>query len=404
MKQQTQTNKIEFREVELKDLIEDMHQGINTVTEKVNYCENGYPIIQSKHITGGSLDLSDARFLDKEDFDFYKDKYHPKKGDILICNIGTIGKSIVIGDKNDFLIAWNLFLIKLQKDKISPNFFKFYLDELYSKKLFDKMLSGGTVKFINKSKIGSIGVPLPFLNNKPDLKEQERIVKILEKAEKVKERGKNAENLLDEYLKSVFYEMFYNKGFEEVELGNKEFFDVQSGGTPLRVKKEYWGGEIPWIGSTACKDLSLYKSEQFITKKGLENSSAKLFSKDTILIALVGATIGKTALLKFDCATNQNIAGIIIKDNKRVNSNYLFFSAKQLYPKFMSLSGDTFKMATLSFIRSIKIPLPPIHLQQKFAKIAEQVEKMKENIKKTKQNSEELFNSLMQKAFRGEIL
>jgi len=402
MKQKTQ-NKIEWKEVELKEVCEI------TSSKRIyqnEYVSEGVPFYRIKEV----IELSKGKtisielFISRKRYEDLKESFGiPKRGDILITAVGTIGISYVIPNNEEFYFKdGNLLWLRKLSD-INPIYLSQFLSNHFNKNKND-LSSGSAYNALTIVKLNKLKIPIPFSNNKPDLKEQERIVKILEKAEKIKERGKNAENLLDEYLKSVFYEMFYNKGFEEVELGNKEFFDVQSGGTPLRVKKEYWGGEIPWIGSTACKDLSLYKSEQFITKKGLENSSAKLFSKDTILIALVGATIGKTALLKFDCATNQNIAGIIIKDNKRVNSNYLFFSAKQLYPKFMSLSGDTFKMATLSFIRSIKIPLPPIHLQQKFAKIAEQVEKMKENIKKTKQNSEELFNSLMQKAFRGEIL
>ena len=78
---------------------------------------------------------------------------------------------------------------------------------------------------------------------------------------------------------------------------------VQSGGTPSRSKKEYWdNGTIPWLGSTVCKNGIVKKAEEHITEEGLNNSSAKVFEKDTVLIALVGATIGKTAFLSFRVA------------------------------------------------------------------------------------------------------
>jgi len=204
-------------------------------------------------------------------------------------------------------------------------------------------------------------------------------------------------------LQSVFVEMFGGK-FEKMELGNEKIIDIQSGGTPSKTKKEYWeNGTIPWIGSTTCKDLPVYQAEQFITQKGLDNSSAKVFPKNTVLIALVGATIGKTGILMFDCTTNQNIAGIIVKDKNKIDFNYLFFAIKQLYSKFTELSNDTFKMANLSFIRSLQIPLPPLPLQQKFAKIVEQVESLKEKQKQSKEHIDNMFNSLMQKAFKGEL-
>ena len=70
----------------------------------------------------------------------------------------------------------------------------------------------------------------------------------------------------------------------------------------------------------------------------------------------------------------------------------------------MKCRGANYPAVSNKDIKSLKIPLPPLPLQQKFARIVEQVEKMKEKINKTKQNSEELFNSLMSKAFRGELV
>ena len=169
------------------------------------------------------------------------------------------------------------------------------------------------------------------------------------------------------------------KGWQEVELGDEDIFEIQSGGTPSKSKKEYWeNGTVPWIGSTACKDLPVYEAEQFITESGLKNSSAKLFQKNTVLIALVGATIGKTGLLMFDCSTNQNIAGIIIKSKNKVDCTYLFLAVRQLYSKFISLSSDTFKMANLSFVRSLKIHLPPISTQKKIVSLLAKAEKLKQ--------------------------
>lgn len=75
-----------------------------------------------------------------------------------------------------------------------------------------------------------------------------------------------------------------------------------------------------------------------------------------------------------------------------------------LYYRFMSLSSDTFKMANLTFIRNLIIPLPPISLQNKFASIVKEVEAMKEQQKHSKNHIDNLFNALMQKAFKGELI
>ena len=120
--------------MKLKDVIIDMHQGINTVADKVDYIDYGIPIIQSKNFTKGFLDLNDVRYLGQEDESKYIDKYNPHVGDILMANIGTIGKTFVIEKEERFLIAWNAFLIKPNNELVKSKFLKFYFDYLFSMK------------------------------------------------------------------------------------------------------------------------------------------------------------------------------------------------------------------------------------------------------------------------------
>ena len=145
------------------DCCVDMHQGINTVADKVDYQLEGYPIIQSKNITKGYLDLEDARYLSQADYDKYHEKYNPQVNDLLICNIGTIGKSYIITTPQSFLIAWNLFLVKLDLNVINSIYAKVFIEMLNEKKYFDRFLTGGTVKFVNKKTMGAIPTPIPAM-------------------------------------------------------------------------------------------------------------------------------------------------------------------------------------------------------------------------------------------------
>lgn len=141
----------------------DMHQGINTVADKIEYVNSGYPIIQSKNITSGFLDLEDVRYVKESDYENYRNKYNPKPSDLLVCNIGTIGKSLIVEDEVDFLIAWNLFLIKLNKELVNPIFIKVFIELLNQQNYFEKYMTGGTVKFVNKKTMGNISTPIPPL-------------------------------------------------------------------------------------------------------------------------------------------------------------------------------------------------------------------------------------------------
>ena len=92
-----------------------------------------------------------------------------------------------------------------------------------------------------------------------------------------------------------------------------ELTDSYSGGTPSTRNKEYWDdGTIPWIRSGEIKNNILKQSQSFISKKGLENSSAKLYPHNTILVAITGATTGKTAYLLTEACGSQNVFGILL--------------------------------------------------------------------------------------------
>ena len=159
---------------------------------------------------------------------------------------------------------------------------------------------------------------------------------------------------------------------EEVEwkaLG--EVCEVQSGGTPSKNKSEYWDkGTIKWLGSTVCKNKKTVEEvTDFITEKGLKNSSTKVFKKEATLIALVGATIGKVAFLPYEAATNQNVAGLYPKNSDELNTSYLYYSCTMLYEVFTNMSQDKLKMANLSFVRGLKIPIPPLLVQERIVSI-----------------------------------
>ena len=93
--------------------------------------------------------------------------------------------------------------------------------------------------------------------------------------------------------------------------------------------------------------------------------------ENSTLIALVGATIGKTALITFKATTNQNVAGLYPKKLEQINPFYLYFVSQTLYTNFMRLGDGCFKMANLSYIKNLEIPLPSLANQKQ---IVEKIE------------------------------
>jgi type I restriction enzyme S subunit len=121
-------------------------------------------------------------------------------------------------------------------------------------------------------------------------------------------------------------------------LGN--IFETSSGGTPDRSVKAYWNGKIPWI-TTSLVDLNVInKAEEFISELGLENSSAKLFPKKTVLIAMYGQgkTRGKVALLGIEATTNQACAAIFPRED--IDPYFVFLNLSGRYDEMRGLSNS----------------------------------------------------------------
>lgn len=187
---------------------------------------------------------------------------------------------------------------------------------------------------------------------------------------------------LDELVKSRFIEMFGEPLVNEYNFPKKKLSDtflLSAGGTPKTDKKEYWdNGTISWIGSNMCQNQILYQNDgKYITELGLKNSSAKIFDVDTVLIALVGATIGKTALLKFPTATNQNVLGIQKIANAAYNPYFVYYYMQGLYDRFIDLGDGKFKMASKGFVGDLEIFVVDLHLQNEFAEFVKLIDKSK---------------------------
>ena len=95
----------EWSLVPLKDCVQKFHQGINTAADKIEYTQTGVAVLQAKHITTGSIDFTGVRRLNRVDYIRYKEKFNPHQDDILLTNIGTIGKTAIVLTDSEFLIA-----------------------------------------------------------------------------------------------------------------------------------------------------------------------------------------------------------------------------------------------------------------------------------------------------------
>ena len=163
--------------------------------------------------------------------------------------------------------------------------------------------------------------------------------------------------------------------------------EIQSGGTPARSNCTYWeGGTIPWVKISDIKGKHLNKTEEYITESGLQNSSAKLFPKGTILYTIF-ATLGETCILDIDAATNQAIAGLTVKSDiiYREYLYYYLFSLKSVVDNLGR--GVAQNNINMSILRNLPVPLPPLDEQRHIAAV---LDKVSELIAKRRQQLDKL--------------
>lgn len=157
------------------------------------------------------------------------------------------------------------------------------------------------------------------------------------------------------------------RAVEEVELG--ALAEVVSGGTPSRSEAAFFGGDIPWVKIGDMLQGEVVCTDETITRAGLQASSAKVLPAGTLLLSIF-ATIGRTAILGVDAATNQAIAGLKIRDASQVRSDYL---RRYLDHASKSLASQGRGVAqaniNLSILRSHRVPLPPVEEQRRIAAV-----------------------------------
>jgi type I restriction enzyme S subunit len=166
------------------------------------------------------------------------------------------------------------------------------------------------------------------------------------------------------------YGMVTGNGWRSVSLS--EIADIVSGGTPSTSVLEYWDPpEIDWVTAkdiSECQLAKIHETERRISKKGLENSSAKMLPALTTVLIARGATMGKCRMLARSMALNQTCYGIVAKNG--TDPVYLHYCLSNLYEYFRSMAhGSVFDTVISSGLRSLSVSIPPLPIQRRIAAI-----------------------------------
>lgn len=192
--------------------------------------------------------------------------------------------------------------------------------------------------------------------------------------------------------------------WNEKRLG--EIAQTSSGGTPSRRNASFYQGSIPWVKSGELNSNIILNTSEKISEEALQSSSAKIFPKGTLLLAMYGATIGKVAILGIDAATNQAICGI--RENSGFHTSYLYWYLLYCKPKLISQGiGGAQPNIGQNIIQNLSVPLPPLPEQKrivvKIEALFAELDKGVAQLKTLKEQLKTYRQAVLKAAFEGRL-
>jgi len=306
-------------------------------------------------------------------------------------SIGKVGITKVPMYTNEAIAA---FIIKDQS-QLDTKFLYYVLKSVDHSIGSNKAVMGKT---LNKELLKKIEIPLL------PIKEQKQIVKILDYADSLRQKRNQSLSLLENYIKSIFLEMFGDpiinpKGWNTESLAKVAKLERGRFSPRPRNDPSYFGGKYPFIqtGDISNSNYRLNTYTQTLNDKGTRVS--KEFFKEDIVIAIVGATIGVTAILKIDVYATDSV--ICIKPNETIVNNIYLEYVLRFWREPLLKSAPEFARPNinLAILNKLKIILPPIQHQRNFANIMLKIEQLKRKMLNQENELETQFQSLMQKSF-----
>ncbi|HIC9348515.1 TPA: restriction endonuclease subunit S [Campylobacter jejuni] len=404
------TNLPQGWEVKKLGEIGEIVTGSTPSKSNLDFYGKDYPFFKPSDFEQGYFLENAGDNLSKLGFD--KARQLPPKTILVVC-IGSLGKvalTRVIGSCNQQINA-----IIPHKNIIAEYIYYYCISSKFQSILFSKAPQT-TLAILNKTEFSKLEIIYP-----KDIKEQERIVGILDESfakidESIKILEQNLLNL-DELMQSALQKAFnplkdnakenykLPQSWEWKSLG--EIGEIITGTTPSKNNPNFYGNKYPLFKPSDLNgDMIIKYASDNLSKLGFDN--ARNLPKDTILVVCIGASIGKVGLSGVNGSCNQQINAII--PNSAFTSKYLFFVCLSNY--FQEILKNNASQTTLPIINKtefskLQIPLPPIKEQEQITshldELSSHVKNLKQNYQAQIKDLQELKNSLLDKAFKGNL-
>lgn len=364
------------------------------------------------NFVNGRLDLNNVRYISEKDLPKWTKRVIPKENDIVFSYEATLNLYAIIPEGFYGCLGRRMGLLRVDNSKVFYKFLYYYFfSERWQRVIKENTVLGSTVDRLPLIKFPDFPVFLPSLQT------QYKIASILSAYDDLIENNQKQIKLLEEAAQRLYKEWFVDlrfPGHEGVKVVDgvpegwkikkiEELADTMSGGTPTRSHEEYYSsGEILWLKTKELNDGFIFDTEEKITEAGLKNSSAKLFEKGCIILAMYGATIGRLGISSVTMCCNQACCVLKIKEIFLFEYVYLWLVNNR---EMLISRGRGSAQSNLSqeLIKQIEVRIPSDGVLIKFSNVVDKLLKNKEILEKQISSLREARDRLLPKLMSGEI-
>ena len=355
--------------------------------------EGSIGILRANNISDGKINFDDLVYVKSSKVSEVQMLH---KGDILACassgSKNLVGKAAQI--QEDCPYSFGAFCKVIRPKIIHPVFLGMYFQSALYRAYISGVSQGANINNIRNEHIDAIMI------NEYTPEKQEAIAELLQKVSSVIDDRKTEITVLDTLIKARFVEMFGSKNIPKISL-EECCKSVTGGGTPSMTHPEYYGGDVPFIKSGDVRGDSVSTGVLWLTKKALEETTAKYIPAGSVLVVNRSAALlreFRAAIAENSVVINQDIKAFVPKD--KYLSSYLLFAIK-IQTQYLLTRVTTVLTSHIDLKDLLNLPIPdvPFEEQKKFANFIAQVDKSKFAIQKSLDETQLLFDSLMQEYF-----
>ena len=381
-------------------------------TPKV-FTAEGVNYIKAEALNGdSSLDEKGFYYISSETHESLR-RSQLKDGDVLLTIAGAqIGRCGIV-DETHLPANTNqaVGIMRPNPEKVFPRFLYYFFKQSQTFRYVQGLNAQAAQPNINLTMLKRVKLKAP------DLDQQKAIANVLSAYDDLIENNRRRMGLLEESARLLYKEWFVHlrfPGHEQVNVVDgvpdgwksgciSDFFNTASGGTPSRKVPEYYGGDIGWVKTQELLGGFIFDTEEKITETALNKSSAKLFPKHTVLVAMYGATIGQTAILANEATTNQACCAVMPKESfDDYVFVYLFMNENK--GELIGLSqGAVQNNISQQIIKAYPMLFPTARLREDFSEAVTPILEQVKNLQLQNQKLAEARDLLLPRLMNGEI-